>query len=295
MRLGARAKLTIAGGLIASCTFLILGVRELGRPESADEPRASTVAAPAPAPVILLAAATRPIQTGETITADMIRSAPTDPARNPTSATPAEIIGKVATRAIPAGSLIPREAVGTESKLAIRVPVGMRAVSIDTTAEIAVAGLVRPGDRVDVQVVYPGADALSGARGSGRSRARTLLQLVPVLAVGESVVGAQPASGNDATIPARTVTLALSPDQVSVLSLAKNTGALTLSLRNPADREQVQVATAASTGPDPMPQPVAIATAPPPAAAPPPKPRPHAIELRVGDRSETLYTGSAAR
>ncbi|WP_375196596.1 Flp pilus assembly protein CpaB [Sphingobium sp.] len=303
MRLGLKAKLTIAVGLAAACAFLALGIRDL-RNASAAMAQSEGMAAPSkPAPpVMVLAQAARPIKTGETITAAMIRNAAGDPARFPFAATAAEVMGKVATRDIAARALIARDAVGMESKLAIRVPMGMRAVSIDTTAEIAVAGLVRPGDRVDVQVVYPGADAISGARGSGRSRAQALLQMVQVLAVGEVVVGAQQASGVDGALaspppPARTVTLALSPQQVSTLSLAKSTGALTLSLRNPADGAQVAVAMAASAGPDPAPQPVLprIAAAPAPAPRAVPRPAPHAIELVVGDRRETIYSGSAAR
>ncbi|WP_022681858.1 Flp pilus assembly protein CpaB [Sphingobium bisphenolivorans] len=297
MRLGSRAKLTIAVGLIAAALFMALGVRELRRASAAEPPAER----PAPAaPVIVLARAAQAIRTGETISPTMIRSAAGDPARFPTIATAPEVAGKVAARDIAAGALIPREALGSAANLAIRVPVGLRAVSIDTTAEIAVAGLVRPGDRVDVQVVYPGADAIGGARGSGRSRAQSLLQLVPVLAVGDAVVGAQQASGELASPapPARTVTLALTPDQVSVLSLAKSTGTLTLSLRNPADADRPAVAIAASAGIEPTPAPAIPVLAAPTLRAPPqaaPRRTPHAIELVVGDRRETIYSGSAPR
>lgn len=204
MRLGLRARLTIAIGLTAASAFLVLGVREL-RKASAATVQGRDAPARVAAPVALLVQAARAIRTGETISAAMIRNGAGDPARFPYAATSAEVVGKVATREIPAGALIARDAVGMESKLAIRVPMGMRAISIDTTAEIAVAGLVRPGDRVDVQVVYPGADAISGARGAGRSRAQALLQMVQVLAVGEVVVGTQQASGAEgalASLPA---------------------------------------------------------------------------------------------
>ncbi|MBO9726771.1 MAG: Flp pilus assembly protein CpaB [Novosphingobium sp.] len=315
MRLGSKAKLTIGVGLVAACSFAFLGVRELAR---AAKPVADAAAriplARAEPSFTVLAATTRDIRVGETITADMIRNARSDPARFPTAVTPAEIIGKVATSDIKANSLIPRTAIGQETKLAIRVPMGMRAISIDTTAEIAVAGLVRPGDRVDVQVVYPGEDALSGARAAGASRARTLLQMVPVLAVGEAVVGTQPVTGVEGAVtapppPARTVTLALSPEQVSQLSLAKSTGALTLSLRNPGDSVEVAVAPVAST-PPPRPAP-AYAAAPvftaPPMVAPPPRraERPaakpsessgsQAIELVVGGNRQVIYSGSASQ
>jgi pilus assembly protein CpaB len=269
----------------------------------------------------VLAATTRPIRTGETITADMIRNAATDPARHPGIAIPQEAIGKVATRDIPANTLIPRHMLGGEANLAIRVPIGMRAISIDTTAEIAVAGLVRPGDRVDVQVVYPGEDAIAGARGNGSSRARTLLQLVPVLAVGDIVVGTQAPQSASATIAgattstptpapayaqtARTVTLALTPPQVAELSLAKNVGSLTLSLRNPDDRDQVQVAQIASSpirAPAPVVQQVAAPAVPAmvqQAAVPRPVRRPaaqpHAIELVVGGQRGVIYTGGGVQ
>lgn len=292
----------MVAGTLAAMLFLLLGVREMQRSSAATVPAARFAAdKPFPQPVVLAAAA-RPIRTGETITAAMIRNAIADPARHPVAATPAELIGKVATRAIATGALIPRDAVGGEEKLAIRVPVGMRAISIDTTAEIAVAGLVRPGDRVDVQVVYPGADAISGARGAGRSRAQTLLQMVQVLAVGDVVLGTASASGTKDQLstpppPARTVTLALDPRQVSALSLAKSTGALTLSLRNPVDSEQVAVAPAHSQGPDPAPPAQAVPArpvAPVVQARATPAPR-QPIELVVGNRRETIYSGSLQR
>jgi len=321
MRLGSKAKLTIGIGITAAAAFAFLGVRDVMRASSQSVPvPAGTTAPPARGAAIVLAASTRGIRTGETITADMVRNAAADPARYPGVAIPQEVIGKVATRDIPANTLISRAMLGGEANLAIRVPVGMRAISIDTTAEIAVAGLVRPGDRVDVQVVYPGEDAIAGARGNGSSRARTLLQLVPVLAVGDLVVGTAAPQSASATVagatgttptpaPAtpqtsRTVTLALTPPQVAELSLAKNVGSLTLSLRNPDDRDQVQVAQIASS-PIRAPQPAIQQIVAPPVqqvAAQQPVPRsarrqpePHAIDLVVGGNHEVIYSGSGVQ
>lgn len=320
MRLGSKAKLTIGIGLVAAGAFGFLGVRELSRPAAPEVQARTPAAAPQPS-MLVLAASTRTIRIGETITADMIRNAAFAPGRYPSAATPAEVIGQVATRDIPPNTLIPRSVIGRDAKLAIRVPVGMRAITIDSTAEIAVAGLVRPGDRVDVQVVYPGEDAISGARGNGSSRARTLLQMVPVLAVGDAVIGTRPpattsgevvgavASASGAqpgagAIPARTVTLALTPAQVSELSLAKNIGTLALSLRNPDDRDQVEVAQIASspnraTPPASAPVFAAPAAMQPAAARPAPRQasrsESHGIELVVGGNREVIYTGSGAR
>jgi len=313
MRLGSKAKLTIGAGVIAATGFAVLGVRELGTSPSpaaaATEQQQPHVE---PSARLLFAAAARPIHTGETVTPDMIRGMAADPARHPAAAVPAEAIGQVATRDIPAGALLERTSLDRAAKLAIRVPLGMRAISIDTTAEIALAGLLRPGDRVDVQVVYPGADAIAGARGVGRSQAQTLLQMVQVLAVGDAVMGTQPAGTSaDAsdtaaasrpaaspTPSARTVTLALFPEQVAMLSLARSTGTLSLSLRNPGDEAQPPVARVVSARP--LPQTAAALVAPLPAAATMrasvrPRPHPHPIDLVVGDNHTVIYSGDEAR
>lgn len=233
----------MAAGLSMAGLAGIVGYSSLHHQPATPQASAHPVVAPSPND-LALASAARDIQVGETISSALVRTAVGDVARNPTVATPSEAIGKVATRAIPAGHLIERTMIDARTKLAIRVPVGMRAMSIDTTAEIAVAGLIRPGDTVDVQTVYPGQDAITGARGTtGRSHAKTLLQMVPVLAVGELVLGNSAAKANNATTDsaltsaARTVTLALTPAQVSTLSLAKNVGTLSLSLRNPDDKD----------------------------------------------------------
>ncbi|HWJ71501.1 MAG TPA: Flp pilus assembly protein CpaB [Sphingobium sp.] len=282
----------------AALIFLVLGIAQLRR-EALPVASAAAPAAAAPRsapPVAVLATAAQAIATGDTITAAMIHNAPADPARFPGMAMVTEVVGKVATQDVAKGAMIPRAGLDLATKLAIRVPVGMRAISIDTTAEIAVAGLVQPGDRVDVQAVYPGTDALSGGRGDGQSRAGTLLQMVQVLAVGDLVVGTRPATGGEGDLtapppapPARTVTLALSPEQVSTLSLAKATGSLYLSLRNPADQQEVALVETRSAAP-----PVRAAPAPAPVA---PQPRraarakPQAIELVMGGHSELIYAG----
>lgn len=288
----------MVAGLSVSCVFLVLGIREIGQPAKVATARPAANA-PALQPAMLaLATTSRAIAVGETITAALIRTRAGNAMQYPTIATPAEVIGKVAVRPIAMGTPIDRTMIDTETKLAIRIPVGMRAMSIDTTAEIAVAGLVRPGDRVDVQVVYPGEDAISGTRGQGRSHAETLLQMVPVLAVGDLVIGtveagnATPGNTAVATAPAaRTVTLALTPAQASTLSLAKNVGALYLSLRNPSD----QIVTAAAVfTPHAAP---ARATAATPRRLRKASPREPggAIELVIGGRSEILQSGGAAQ
>ncbi|MBO9376747.1 Flp pilus assembly protein CpaB [Sphingomonas histidinilytica] len=294
---GTRAKITVVAGLLFALLFIILGFRELRRPSPTRPlPVAAIVDSSPPA---AFAIAARRIETGETLSPDLVRNGPAPKALQAATASPAEVIGKVATRPIAAGAAIPRTAIAAEDKLALRVPVGMRAISIDTTSEIAVAGLVRPGDRVDIQVVYPGSDAIAGMRGSGSSQAATLLQMVEVLAVGQVVIGSGPANEEKSgsafesqPAQARNVTLALTPADVSTLSLAKARGAIYLSLRNPADRELVGQPAAKA------PQMAQAQAQTKPAARPRParRPRPEAqqIELVVGDQRQIIYSGGSA-
>lgn len=119
--------------------------------------------------------------------------------------------------------------------LAPRVSPGYRAISLQTTDEIAVGGLLKPGDKVDVQLVLRGetlaAPGVSSATASGE--ARTLLESILVLAVGTQMTAKT--DGGETATPARTVTLALRPDQLSAFTLARSLGAIYLALRNPAD------------------------------------------------------------
>ena len=245
----------MAAGVSLAGLSVIVGYKSLHQPAA---PAATVHPVQVSSNTLALAGATRDIAVGETITPALVRTVVGDVTRNPAAATPNEAIGKVATRAIPANTLIQRTMLDARTKLAIRVPVGMRAMAIDTTAEIAVAGLIHPGDSVDVQAVYPGDDAITGIRGTGtgRSHAKTLLQLVPVLAVGQLVLGTNPgpaakpgtnaaAADSVQTSAARTVTLALTPAQVSTLALAKHVGALQLALRNPDDKDLGGVETVA--------------------------------------------------
>ncbi|MBO9601085.1 MAG: Flp pilus assembly protein CpaB [Novosphingobium sp.] len=303
MRRDRKARLIMLAGFAAASVFVFLGVRALSGSGSDISANAQTVPVSLAQPQALLAATTRPVRIGETFTADMFRSATANPAEHPGVASTLEVLGKVAARDIGANTLISRDALTPETRLAIRVPVGMRAISIDTTDEIAVAGLIRPGDHVDVQVVYPGQDALSGGRQDGRSRASTLLQMVEVLAVGAVVVGEQTGSGPLASTPApaRTVTLALSPDQVTTLSLAKNTGALYLSLRNPDDKDFADGLWAEAPSASAAAAPIAYSAPAPrryraaPRATASAKPAERPIELVVGGRKSTLYPEGAAK
>lgn len=115
---------------------------------------------------------------------------------------------------------------GSGFGLAPIIPVGMRAVSVKVNEVVGVAGFVLPGMRVDVLVTL----RLPGEAGA---KTTTALQNMLVLSAGENI---QPdASGKAVNVPV--VTLAVTPEQAEILTLAGNEGRIQLVLRNAGDQE----------------------------------------------------------
>lgn len=173
------------------------------------------------------------------------------------------------------------------------VPLGYRAISIQTTDEIAVSNLLRPGDLVDIQVVLGDPVLAKGAsEGTDRSEASTLLQAVRIVSVGE-MVGPAPRPGGGQTPPSRTMSLAMTPAQISRFTLARSLGTFYLALRNPKDQGATADTVArlrdvrATAGPaEASPRPVRIRRV---AATSAPTRKTEGVELVVGGQSQTLY------
>jgi len=116
--------------------------------------------------------------------------------------------------------------------LALAVPPGKRAVSIGVDAAGGVAGLLQPGDLVDV---------IATTEDGGTPRTWLLMQAAPVLAVGKAFgVGREPeAGGGFFEAPADTVTLAASPLEAVHLAHLELSGRMKLVLRAPGDAERI--------------------------------------------------------
>ncbi len=106
---------------------------------------------------------------------------------------------------------------------------GMRTVTILTPSPAAgVAGLVNPGDHVDVLLTDNGEN-------SGGSTA-TLLENIELMAVDQRI---EPSDGTKGDINQfRSVTLQVTPNEARVLTVAQSSGLLHLSLRGPGDGEE---------------------------------------------------------
>lgn len=141
--------------------------------------------------------------------------------------------------------------------LSAGIPAGRRAIAVSLPRAAAGAGLVRPGDAVDVLATFD--------LGTEAAVRRTTLALVPaaqVLAVNGELIGAvELAAGGGArkaglfdALPAPQrdgieVTLAVSPEEAQAIAYAQESGALSLALRPFGDEEAVSrpAATSIST------------------------------------------------
>ncbi|WP_439814073.1 Flp pilus assembly protein CpaB [Zavarzinia sp. CC-PAN008] len=152
------------------------------------------------------------------------------------------LVGGIARRAFNAGEPITRGDIirPTDSGfLAAVMKPGQRAVSIDVSASSIVAGLVAPGDLVDVILInrIQIQNVSDGQRGEVTA-GETVLRGVRILAMDQRLSsrmpvaedGGQQQAQGGAGVP-RTVTLEVSPKDAERLSVASRLGELTLSLR----------------------------------------------------------------
>ena len=193
--------------------------------------------------------------------ADLVPEALTDPRA---------VVGQVTRVDILKGQQASRQQIGQVSddkhsdQLAFKIPDGQRAMAVKVDETSSVAGLVVPGDRVDVIVTIHEKQAANTDQKF--IRVQTVLQNVQVLARQALQVKNVVALGADGkplpedqskpdlaqrpekidTASPSTVTLALAPDQIQRLVLATTLGDITLTLRKfgedkPAKLEDIVV------------------------------------------------------
>lgn len=116
---------------------------------------------------------------------------------------------------------------GEDAGLTSQLQRGMRAFAISVDVNSGVSGFLRPGDHVDVY--WTG--SVRGGEDRGRQEITRLIDTrIELIAVDQSASG----EVNGAKI-ARTVTVAVRPEQVAALAQAQSTGRLSLSLVGAGD------------------------------------------------------------
>ena len=155
------------------------------------------------------------------------------------STQPNELFGAVVRKGIFAGEPLTVGSLvkpGDRGFLAAVLRPGYRAVAVSINAKSGVAGLVFPGDRVDVLMaitVVQEIESGNKAKKVTRRAAETVLTNVRVLAVDQRVD-----DQNGVAKVAKTSTLEVTPKQAEMLSVAQQLGKLSFSLRSLAKDEE---------------------------------------------------------
>jgi pilus assembly protein CpaB len=116
------------------------------------------------------------------------------------------------------------------------IPKGFRLKTISVDATKSAAGLLSPGDRVDIQVFVK----LGAHNGTDSAKSKVILQNIRVFAVDQTVQRSRD-GGEEHTI-AKTISLLLTPEQATKMNLAEHMGEISLIPRNPDDEESANTA-----------------------------------------------------
>jgi pilus assembly protein CpaB len=257
--------------LTAAAVLLLIGV---GMVSLLLSPKAPPKAAEAELAQRNLVIVTRPVQAGQAITAADIATVPWPKPYYPDETSVYEsdeqLIGRVARlELLPGEPLFKQKLAGLDAKegFPIAIPEGMRAITIAVNDVKGVAGLIKPGDKVDVL-----AQVALDVEDQSIDLARTVLQNKLVLAVEQDAVdervGAMASlevaakendkagrrrkeKPNEPEKPkpekkgakpkiAKNITLAVWPHEAEKLALAEELGNIRLILRNEGDAQLVQ-------------------------------------------------------
>jgi len=143
----------------------------------------------------------------------------------------ADLTGSVVRQVLtPGDPVLPEHVIrpGDRGFLAAVLDPDMRAVSVPVDEASSNAGLILPGDRVDL--ILTQSMARSGDGGNTRRVSETILQDLRVIAMGRRLhQDPEEQSGNN---PARTATLEVTPEGAEVVALVTELGKLSLSLRS---------------------------------------------------------------
>jgi pilus assembly protein CpaB len=149
---------------------------------------------------------------------------------------------------------------------------GMRAVTVGVDATTGAAGLIWPGDRVDLILTQTIQEAAMPI--GHRVAAETVLADVRVIAINQQLVQGADAGGGDGQ--ARTVTLEVTQDQAERVSVATRLGRLSLAVRS------AEASPAASARPSSGPNTTWAVDVSPALGAEPPAPTQNTIHVYQG-------------
>ena len=191
-----------------------------------------------------------------------------------------DVVGRAVLYPLSAGQpILDRQlaAAGSGIGLTGKIPIGMRAIALQSNEVVGVAGFLMPGTHVDVLVTYTDQD-------HPQPVTATVLQDVEVLAAGHQV---QPdPAGKPVSVDV--VTLLLSPEAAEKATLASEKGTIHFVLRNGGDHQEAQatpvdMAKLAALPTTATGTPVHVAV-----VKTKPTPKPWVVETMMGDKRSTV-------
>lgn len=117
--------------------------------------------------------------------------------------------------------------IGLAKYLSQAIPTGMRAITIPVNKISALEGLIKPGDKVDIIATFN----IPVGEGQNEPVVVTLFRSIKVLATNRNISTYRVSSSVD------TITLALEPKDIKILTYAINWGDMRLALRPPLDTD----------------------------------------------------------
>lgn len=217
--------------------------------------RLDSAAATAVKPTGTVLVANRAIPQGTVLKAEDISEAPWAAPSLPAGVISAskDAVGKTLVLQVAANELVTKAHLGIRDDGVgnVSIPNGMRAISIQVQDSAGVVSMLKPGNKVDVQVVA----TIAGGQ-FNEPQIRTVLEDIQVLSV--------PADLQTGRGP-YVLTLLATPQEASVLGLADSTAKVRVVLRNPRDqkRENLQAVGLGAVfrgNPLPAPTPSAVAS-----------------------------------
>lgn len=146
-----------------------------------------------------------------------------------------DIAGRVLSRAVRSGETILNShlAQGAGAGFSAQLSEGTRALTFPVNEEASIAGMLAPGDRIDI---------LFSTTAANESVTVPLLSSVPVIATGLRT------QSNESSLPDklqgafRTITVSVSPADAAKITLAQEAGRITVALRPPQDQAPTRLA-----------------------------------------------------
>jgi pilus assembly protein CpaB len=231
---------------------------------------------PPPPPKSQYVAAAANMEAGQVIRAENLHMVDW-PASMPLSGAftaPQPLVGRIVLYPLAAGEpILERQlsSAGSGNGITVKIPDGMRALSLRTDEVVGVAGFLLPGTHVDVLVtLHP--------TNSPDPLTSTVLQDAEVLATGQKTEPDPEGKPVTATV----VTILISPADAERVVLASTQGTVRFVLRNGADRVDFSgppVLLSQLTPAPPQPKPVQKAA--------PPAPKPYSVETFLGGSVKT--------